>query len=528
MKTINRLAAACDVKRPDLSSYKPALFRGDDHAELSRLAELVEGPQVTAVHDALASQLTELAETRSPERKLSREELEAFAQRELAGRPADEYGVWVYYPWSRRVVHVLPESEYRELRTSRNRNKITAEEQTVLRGLRLGIVGLSVGQATAVTLALEEIGGTYLLADFDRLELSNMNRLRAGVHSIGVNKALLTAREIYEINPYARVEVFSDGIDESNIETFLVGERKLDILFEECDDLEMKIRLRERAREYGIPVLMETSDRGMIDVERFDLDRSRPLLHGLVGDVRANSLKGLTTYEKVPIVLRIIGAETMSGRLAASLLDIETTLKTWPQLASNVTLGGALNADVARRVALGQFTGSGRYYVDLESAINDSVDGSVRVEAEADAVSGASPEDVALPQLRSFAGELTETQVRDLVKYAISAPSGGNCQPWRFVYRRERFDCYFDRERSKTYLDFDNTASYLAIGAAVENLCLAARQLGLDTELDTFPSPEHPDLVCSVRLTRASTNRPAHDDLAAHIGARVTNRKLGP
>lgn len=525
---MSRLASARDRSPADLESYAPTLFRGNDSGEMARLVALLEGPAVTAVHDTIASQLAELAETRSPERKLSPEEIQAFVRQELGQQSLEEYGTWVHYPWSGRVVHVLPEAEYRELRTSRNRNKITAEEQALLRGLRLGIVGLSVGQATAVTLALEEIGGTYVLADFDRLELSNMNRLRAGVHSIGVNKALLTAREIYEINPYARVEAFPDGINDRNIEAFLGGERRLDILFEECDDLEMKIRLRERARAQRIPVLMETSDRGMIDIERFDLEPSRPVLHGLIGDVPADALKGLTTYEKVPFVLRIIGAETMSGRMAASLIDIETTLKTWPQLASNVALGGALNADVGRRVALGQFNRSGRYYVDLDRAINNDVDGSVALgAADHEPAPARSGDDGALPTLGSFTGNLSDAQISGLVRYAISAPSGGNCQPWRFVYRCERLECYFDRERSKTYLDFANTASYLAIGAAVENLCLAAQRMGLGCELNVFPREAEPDLVCSVGFNRSLASNSDDDALADFIGTRVTNRKLG-
>jgi molybdopterin/thiamine biosynthesis adenylyltransferase len=329
---------------------------------------------VVAIHDTLRQQLAGLLETRAPAETLSVAEVDRRVAEHLGDLPPWQYGTWVWYPWSGRLVHVLPRPEFAELRTSRNRNKITDEEQAALRRLTVAVAGLSVGQATAVTLALEEVGGAFRLADFDYLELSNMNRLRAGVHELGLNKAVLTAREIYELNPYADVTVFTEGVTPENVDTFLDG---VDILFEECDDLYAKIVLRERARLRGIPVLMETSDRGMVDVERFDLEPNRPIMHGLVGDVRADAVKDLTTYEKVPIVLRIIGAESMSRRMAASLVDIETSLKTWPQLASAVALGGGLNTDVARRVALGGFRASGRYYVDLEEAVSDAVDGTV-------------------------------------------------------------------------------------------------------------------------------------------------------
>src|SRR5262249_27646093 len=109
---------------------------------------------------------------------------------------------WVYYPWSGRLVHVLPPAEFRTLRSDRNRYKIAAEEQERLRSFRVGVAGLSVGLSVALTTALEGVGGSCRLADFDTLGLSNLNRLRAGAADLGVNKAVLAARQMYELDPY--------------------------------------------------------------------------------------------------------------------------------------------------------------------------------------------------------------------------------------------------------------------------------------------------------------------------------------
>src|SRR2546426_306771 len=83
-------------------------------------------------------------------------------------------------------VHLLPPDEFRELRLDRNRYKITIAEADRLGSLSIGIVGLSVGNAVALTLALEGSFGHLKLADHDRFELSNMNRVRAAVHDVGV------------------------------------------------------------------------------------------------------------------------------------------------------------------------------------------------------------------------------------------------------------------------------------------------------------------------------------------------------
>jgi tRNA A37 threonylcarbamoyladenosine dehydratase len=130
---------------------------------------------------------------------------------------------------------------------------------------------LSVGNAAALTLALEGVGDWFRLADFDALSLSNLNRLRAGVHDIGVNKAILAARQIVEIDPYVHVAPFPAGISATDIDTFLAG---LDLLIEECDDLHIKVAIRERARALRIPVIMDTSDRGLLDTSATARGRS--------------------------------------------------------------------------------------------------------------------------------------------------------------------------------------------------------------------------------------------------------------
>ena len=207
------------------------------------------------------------------------------------------------------------------------------------------------------------------LADFDHLDLSNLNRLQAGVHELGLNKAVLAARQIFELNPFADITVYAEALSDANLDEFLLGHPALDLVIEECDSLDIKVRVRQRARELRLPVLMQTSDRGMVDVERFDLEPDRPLFHGLAGELDASRLKGLTTEDKVAPVLDIIGVNTMSARIAASLVEIDRTIKIWPQLGSEVLLGGATITTAVRQFGLGRGLPSGRRYVDLESVL---------------------------------------------------------------------------------------------------------------------------------------------------------------
>ena len=184
-------ALAAAARRRDVTTFRPVFVEP---------GALVEDPTVTVI-DELHSQLEQLVRGRSP-----REEPPADAiERVLDGCEPCAFGAWVFYPWSRRLVHVLPEPLLRELRLDRNRYAITEDEQQRLSGLCIAVAGLSVGRAVVTTMAHEGIGGELRLADFDVLDLSNLNRVGGGLADVGVSKVVLAAREVAELDPYIRV-----------------------------------------------------------------------------------------------------------------------------------------------------------------------------------------------------------------------------------------------------------------------------------------------------------------------------------
>ncbi|MDT7799146.1 MAG: hypothetical protein QOI78_2579, partial [Actinomycetota bacterium] len=356
--------ALTEATAPDREVWRPVLFTAVHHQALDRL--LASG-EVREIHDTLDEQLTELVRSREPGCR-DAAEIARKKTEQPAGVAAWEYGTWVWYPWSGRLVHVLPREEFRLVRTDRNRGRIERPEQRELLTKRIGIIGLSVGNSAALTFALEGIGGAYKLADFDEFGLSNLNRLRAGVHHLGVNKAVLTARQMFEIDPYLDIEIERDGLTPETIEDFFDG--GLDLLVEECDTPWVKIAAREYARDLGIPVVMDCNDRGMLDVERFDVEPDRPLLHGLLGDVKSVDLAELGHQQKVDLILAMVDADRISPEPAASFGELGHTLSSWPQLASGVALGGALCGEAARRVLLGRPCASGRFYTDLSQQVS--------------------------------------------------------------------------------------------------------------------------------------------------------------
>jgi hypothetical protein len=316
------------------------------------------------------AQVRELVKALNPSLKFTPEALQEAALAHLKGCAPADYGVWAYYPWSHRLVHLLDEAEFAIVRTDRNRNKITREEQAVLATKRVGIIGLSVGRSAALALALERGFGELRIADFDTLDLSNLNRLIDGVHHLGMNKAVLTARQIAELDPYMTVTLFKDGITEGNLGAFLTEGGKLDLLIEECDSVAVKIQARLAARAHRIPVVMDTSDRGLIDVERFDLEPERPILHGrLEGMPYLEAKPSSPSALQMDLLMAMVDAEALSGRMKQSIPEIGSTIATWPQLGGHIMLGGALTAEVARGILLAATESSGRWYIDLEERL---------------------------------------------------------------------------------------------------------------------------------------------------------------
>lgn len=346
--------------------YRPRIFRLNKSEDVSEFNDLIGNPDLVIL-DTLQRQLAELVAIRNPTRRFSDEEIKNEINQILGEKGFHEYGVWVYYSWSNRLIHLVDEADFYELRTSRNQYKITREEQDQLKSKKIGVVGLSVGNAIAVTMAMERISGEIRLADFDTLDLTNLNRIRSGIHQIGQNKAIITAREISEIDPFLEVKVFTDGLTTENIDEFLTEGGKLDLVADECDSLEIKLLLRKKAKAFGIPVIMETSDRGMLDIERFDLEPERPVFHGRLSVFGPIPEGPIPPELRMQILMSVVDYSKVSVRMRESYGEIGKSITTWPQLASSVILGGGSTTDLARRILLGQHTHSGRIYVDTEA-----------------------------------------------------------------------------------------------------------------------------------------------------------------
>lgn len=110
----------------------------------------------------------------------------------------------------------------------------------VVKRARVGIAGLG-GIGSHVASALARLGiGKLIIADFDVVEPSNLNRQCYFVNDLGEKKTEATKRNLANINPYIEVDVFDGYLDEGNIVNVF---EEADIVVEAFDDPESKATL---------------------------------------------------------------------------------------------------------------------------------------------------------------------------------------------------------------------------------------------------------------------------------------------
>lgn len=416
---------------------------------------------------------------------------------------------WVHLPWRRLLLHLPGPDTYWRLRVDRDRYKLTDQELAALRQRTAGVVGLSVGSSAAWVLAQEGLVGHLRLADHDVLELTNLNRLSASMADLGQPKTHLTARRLAELDPYLPVTLYDEGVTADNVDGFITG---LDVVVEECDSIDIKVLVRRHARHHRVPVVMETSDRGLLDVERFDLEPDREPFHGLVGDLDPAELAGLSTDDKVPHVLAILEADELSPIMAASMVEIDQTTTTWPQLASDVALGACLVAATVRRLfTQGDQLTSGRARLDLDQVLDQLT----------------SPAPLRPPVLAApVAHEPLPAEFEGaMVAAAGLAPSGGNMQPWVFEPSPGAFDVIIS-PYAPVGMDIGRRGSAVACGAALLNAAIVAAAHGRLDSVDLRFHLDEPDLAGRVLLGQGTD-----PDLAALVDLipqRISNRHYGP
>jgi hypothetical protein len=369
------------------TEYKPVIFDLSKVSDQKILKSLIDEGKLLHATDDYEEELTELFGVNNPNLVYTpdfRKLVLNYIQELNTALPSWKQGRWVYYPWRSLIAHVLIEDDFFKVRTARNKNLINQAEQEKFYNSTAGIGGLSVGSSIAYALVLQGGPKNIKLADMDKLALSNTNRVLAGVDSLGVLKVEMTARRMYEVNPYMNIEVFPEGINKDNIESFFSG---LDIVIDELDNLAVKFLIRQQAKKNKIAVVMgaDNGDNAVIDVERYDINPDLPYFHGRLGDVTYEELSSLDKFGIGRTITRHIGPENVTIRMQESLLEMGKTIVSWPQLGGAALVNGASIAYCVRKILNKEELESNRAFVSLDEKLDPTYNSDAEIEKRAEA-----------------------------------------------------------------------------------------------------------------------------------------------
>lgn len=332
---------------------RPVIF--EKEAEFRKF--FTDKPDIKLV-DAFTRQLRELFVIDNRQ-YIGREKERVYASadfKKYCQQKAEDF-VYVYYPWNGHIVKTVKEQDYFRLKTNRNQDLITVEEQKKLYNAKVAVFGMSVGSNIAFVLTQAGIGRNITIADFDDLDATNLNRILAGVHQIGLNKAIIASRRIYEDNPFAEVNVLEKGIDRDSLAK-LLSAQQIEYIIEEVDDMKVKIDTRRLARQYKVPVIMITDngDGVVLHVERYDLGYDK--IFGQGDDYWEEKLKAPMSKELAgKIIMNDIvgGADKVDKKMLASVRRVlARELVSWSQLGSAAILGGVVATAALKRIILGE------------------------------------------------------------------------------------------------------------------------------------------------------------------------------
>lgn len=178
---------------------------------------------------------------------------------------------------------------------SRQMSIVTRSEQERFKDATITVIGCGgIGGETIEMLARMGVG-KLILVDKDAFDLSNLNRQTlATIADLGLDKSTVAAEKVRLINPYVKTSIFSEHIDQTNIEK-VIGES--DIVIDALDNVLTRVIVSRKAREIGIPYI-------------------HGAIHGTMGQITVFLPNSEKTYEEMfnlPSIDKELNADTIEA-----------------------------------------------------------------------------------------------------------------------------------------------------------------------------------------------------------------------
>lgn len=118
--------------------------------------------------------------------------------------------------------------------------------------------------------------------------------------------------------------------------------------------------------------------------------------------------------------------------------------------------------------------------------------------------------------------KMNNKDIQEIITESVFAPSGENCQPWKFAADGSDIHIFNVPEADTSLYNFEQKGSYAAHGALIENIVIVALKYGYKASVKLFPIKEEQNLVATLTLDATNSRELS---LYPFIAKRCTNRK---
>ena len=194
---------------------------------------------------------------------------------------------------------------------------------------KVAIYGIG-GVGSYVCEALARAGiGSFLLVDFDRIDITNLNRqIHATYKTVGEYKVDAMKERILEINPDAEVKVIKEISEEEKEENFI--ESSYDYVVDAVDTVSTKLKLILKSETEKVPIISSMGTGNKLDPTKFKVSDIRktkvcPLAKVMRKELRNKKIEKLKVVysEEEPIKINI---ENNLKRVPGSISFIPSTV----------------------------------------------------------------------------------------------------------------------------------------------------------------------------------------------------------
>ncbi len=147
----------------------------------------------------------------------------------------------------------VSEEEFYEMLWFRSSMVFTDKEKELIKNARVGVIGVGGTGGIASEQLVRGGVSNITLVDPDIFELSNINRQHfCTISTIGMKKVEAGKKRLLDINPFAKIRTFENGINKENAKEIV---SEVDIIIDASDNKSAHYPLHRVAKELKVPII---------------------------------------------------------------------------------------------------------------------------------------------------------------------------------------------------------------------------------------------------------------------------------